>query len=80
MTIARIIRSGKTQTIELPEGVRLEGDIVEVTQAGGDVVLRPLAGPARKASISEMLDAMAALGQLIGEVPEDPPPQERQGL
>lgn len=80
MTIARVIQTGKTQTVELPEDVRLDTDVVEVTQSGGDILLHPVTGPARKATIEDMLDALAALGELIGDVPEDPPPQERPDL
>ena len=30
--------------------------------------------------MAEMLDAMAALGELIGDAPEDLPPEDRPGL
>ena len=80
MATARVIRKGSTQLVELPEGVRLETDMVEVLQNGDDVVLHPVIRPARKATMQEMLDSMAALGELIGEAPEDPPPEDRPGL
>ena len=80
MATARVIQTGKRQLVELPEDVRLASDLVEVSQAGDDVLLHPVIRPARKASIAEMLDAMAALGELIGEAPEDPPPEDRPGL
>jgi virulence-associated protein VagC len=80
MATARVIRTGKTQTVELPADVRLDADVVEVTQTGEDVVLHPVNRAIRKASIEEMLDAMAALGELIGEAPEDLPPEDRLGL
>jgi virulence-associated protein VagC len=80
MATARVIRTGTTQIVELPADVRLDSDVVEVTQTGGDVLLHPVIRPARKASVQEMLDAMAALGELIGEAPEDLPPEDRPGL
>ncbi len=80
MATARVIRTGTTQTVELPEGVRLTTEIVEVTQDGEDVVLHPVVRAARKATMAELLDAMAALGELIGDAPEDLPPEDRPGL
>ncbi|MDB5643314.1 MAG: AbrB/MazE/SpoVT family DNA-binding protein [Hyphomicrobiales bacterium] len=80
MATARVIRTGTKQMVELPEGVRLSAEIVEVRQDGDDVVLHPVIRPARKATMAEMLDAMAALGELIGDAPEDLPPEDRPGL
>ena len=80
MATARVIRTGTTQTVELPEGVRLTAEVVEVTQDGDNVVLHPVIRAARKATMAEMLDAMAALGELIGDAPEDLPPEDRPGL
>jgi virulence-associated protein VagC len=82
MATARVIRTGTTQTVELPEGVRLNGDQVEVVQRGDEVVLRDPTSlkPGAQTDWERLFDALAELGELIGEPPDDPPPEDRPGL
>ena len=40
MTIARVIQTGETQTVELPEDVRLSGERVEVLQHNNEIILQ----------------------------------------
>ncbi|MDB5544586.1 MAG: hypothetical protein JWO64_1735, partial [Hyphomicrobiales bacterium] len=74
MVTARVIRTGKTQIVELPEGVRLNGEQVEVVQRGEEVVLREAAPSAlgKETDWAKLFDALAELGEVIGEPPEDP--------
>jgi virulence-associated protein VagC len=82
MTIARVIRTGKTQTVELPENVHLSGERVEVVQRHNEVVLREIKGPApgQETDWGKVYDALVELGEAIGEAPDDPPPEDRPGL
>jgi antitoxin VapB len=40
-TVAKVIRSGKSQSVRLPAGVRLKGDEVYVERSGDKLVLSP---------------------------------------
>ena len=75
MATARVIRTGTTQTVELPEGVRLNGEIVEEAVGGKTPSMS-----SSETNWEKLLDAIVELGELIGEVPDDPPPEDRPGL
>ena len=72
MTIARVIRSGKTQTVELPEDVHLSGERVEVVRRDHEIVLREIKGPApgQETDWPKLFEALADLGEAITEVPD----------
>ena len=82
MTIARVIQTGKTQTVELPEDVRLSGERVEVLQHNNEIILREVKGPmpGQETDWAKLFEALADLGEAITEVPDDPPPEDRPDL
>ena len=82
MNVARVIKTGKTQTVELPENVHLSTERVEVVQREGEVVLREVKGPApgQETDWAKVYDALVEIGEAIGEAPDDPPPEDRPGL
>lgn len=82
MATARVIRTGKTQIVELPEDVRLKGELVDIIQRDNEIVLRDAASPlpGRETDWKRLFDCLADLAELIGDVPEDPPPEDRPGL
>lgn len=82
MPIARVVQNGKRQSLDLPDGVRLHNREVEVVRRGDELVVRDPLGPRPGAHTdwARVYDLMVELGELIGEAPEDPPPEERPGL
>ena len=82
MTIARVIRKGKSQSLDLPSDLRIYNDEVEIVRRGDELVVKdPVAPqPGTETDWTRVFEVMAELGELIGEVPEDPPPEDRPGL
>ena len=80
MHVGKVFRSGRTTTIEMPEGFEVEGSEVEVHREVGGILLRPL--PAAIGSQNdrawldqfdrepdpELLDALDAMDEAIAGV------------
>ncbi len=78
MATARVFKSGNSQAVRLPKEFRVEAEELEIFRRGDELVLRePRSRPKTGA---ELFEALARLGDLIGDEPDDPPPEEREGL
>jgi antitoxin VapB len=76
MTTARVFKSGNSQAVRLPKEFRLKSDEVEIFRRGDEIVL--LEKPAGMARVIELLAGLP--DDFMDEEPDDPPPQEREGL
>ena len=77
MAIARVEQTAEGCIIHLPEGFELHSDEVEVIVQDREIILRE---KHYRTDWVRLFDALAELGELLGEEPEDPPPEEREGL
>ena len=77
MAIARVEHTAEGCIIHLPEGFELRAEEVEVVVQGREIILRE---KHYRTDCVRPFDALAELGELLGEEPEDPPPEEREGL
>jgi len=74
MTTAKVFRSGNSQALRLPKEFRFKGKEVEIFRRGDEVVLREKSG-----SMTRALELILSLPEDL-ELPQDDPPQEREGL
>jgi antitoxin VapB len=74
MGTARVFRSGNSQAVRLPKEFRFKSKEVEIFRRGDEIVLRE-----KPASLARAFHLIASLPDDI-ELPEDEPPQEREGL
>jgi antitoxin VapB len=77
MATARVFKSGNSQAVRLPKEFRFAGKEVEIFRRGDEVVLRER--PKTLARAVEILQSLSA-DFLPDGPPDDPPPQEREGL
>jgi antitoxin VapB len=76
MATARVFKSGNSQAVRLPKEFRLSTDEVEIFRRGEEIVLRE-----RPRGMGEVIEILAGLpDDFMAEEPDDPPPQEREGL
>jgi antitoxin VapB len=76
MTTARVFRSGNSQAVRLPKEFRLKGDEVEIFRRGDEIVLRE-----KQRGADRVIELLAGLpDDVLAKRPEDPPPEEREGL
>ena len=74
MTTAKVFRSGNSQALRLPKEFRFKGKEVEIFRRGEEVILRE-----KPANMARALELILSLPDDL-QVPEDDPPQEREGL
>jgi len=74
MTTAKVFRSGNSQALRLPKEFRFKGEEVEIFRRGDEVVLRE-----KSANMTRALELILSLPEDL-ELPQDDPPQEREGL
>jgi len=74
MGTARVFRSGNSQAVRLPKEFRFNGKEVEILRRGDEVVLRE-----KPANLARAFHLIMSLPDDL-EIPEDGPPQEREGL
>jgi antitoxin VapB len=74
MTTAKVFRSGNSQALRLPKEFRFKGKEVEIFRRGDEVVLREKSG-----NMTRALELILSLPEDL-ELPQDDPPQEREGL
>ena len=76
MATARVFKSGNSQAVRLPKEFRLSTDEVEIFRRGEEIVLRE-----QPRGMEQAIEILAGLPDdfMTGE-PDDPPPQEREGL
>jgi antitoxin VapB len=76
MATARVFKSGNSQAVRLPKEFRLSTDVVEIFRRGEEIVLRE-----QPRGMEQVIEILAGLpGDFMTEEPDDPPPQEREGL
>lgn len=74
MGTARVFRSGNSQAVRLPKQFQFKSKEVEIFRRGDEVVLRE-----KPASLAKAFHLIASLPDDL-EIPEDEPPQQREGL
>ncbi len=74
MATARVFKSGNSQAVRLPKEFRMVGPDVEIFRRGDELVLRE-----KSVGLSRLLDIAAQWPEDM-ERPDDPPPQDREGL
>ena len=76
MAVAKVFQSGNSQAVRLPKEFRLQGPEVEIFRRGDEIVLRE--------KPRSMVDAFYLLANMpadmIEDIRDDGPPQEREGL
>jgi antitoxin VapB len=76
MATARVFKSGNSQAVRLPKEFRLSTDVVEIFRRGEEIVLRE-----QPRGMEQVIEILAGLpDDFMTEEPDDPPPQEREGL
>ena len=74
MGTARVFKSGNSQAVRLPKEFRFKSKEVEIFRRGDEVVLRE-----KSATMARALELIMSLPDDL-EIPDDGPPQEREGL
>jgi antitoxin VapB len=76
MATARVFKSGNSQAVRLPKEFRLSTDVVEIFRRGEEIVLRE-----QPRGMEQVIEILAGLpDDFMTEEPDDPSPQEREGL
>jgi len=76
MATARVFKSGNSQAVRLPKEFRLSTDEVEIFRRGEEIVLRE-----KPQGMERAIEILAGLpDDFMTEEPDDPLPQEREGL
>lgn len=75
MATAKVFRSGNSQAVRLPKEFRIDADEVEITRRGEEIILRE-----RRRDMTRLLEALDAFTECGIELPDDPPPQDRNDL
>ncbi len=75
MTTAKVFRSGNSQAVRLPKQFHLNATEVEIFRRGDELVLRE-----KPRTMADAFGLIADLPADMMERPEDPPPQDREGL
>ena len=73
MSTAKVIQSGDHQVVELPPGIHLAGDIVEVRQTGDTVLLLPVPKPWK-----ELVNSLSQFSEDFMEQGRTQPPQRER--
>ena len=74
MPTAKVFRSGNSQAVRLPKEFRFKGKEVEIFRRGEEIILRE-----KPRSLAKLFYLITSLPDDL-ELPNDDPPQEREGL
>ena len=71
-----VFQSGNSQAVRLPKAFRFKSRTVEIYRRGDEVVLRESA-PTLKEALAELPPLPADLAQVLNDIRETRPPEER---
>jgi antitoxin VapB len=76
MTTTKIVRTGESQSVRLPEGFQFDVDEVEILRRGDEIILRK-----KPENLREAFDLLASMPEdYFAEGRQDPPPETREAL
>lgn len=76
MTTTKIVRTGESQSVRLPEGFQFDVDEVEILRRGNEIILRK-----KPENLREAFDLLASMPEdYFAEGRQDPLPETREAL
>ena len=76
MTTIKIVRSGSSQSVQLPDGFQFDVDEVEILRRDDEVILRK-----KRENLRQAFELLASMPEdYFAEERRDPPPEIREAL